>query len=377
MLPGKLTCKGQYGATAYLAALCLMCASFEFLIPKPVPFIRLGLANIPILLALPLLQSKYYFLLLALKAFGQALINGTLVSHLFIFSLSGTVTSGLIMLFIWRLIEKRANPSVSFIGISIIGGLCSNAAQIAVASLILFGPLVKPLIIPILATGLIASAITGWIATWFSASSQWYRHLETYIPETHSIAQQAESWMTKTNIFPLITGLFMVFGLLFQHSLFFLAIEVILIILLSCLRRNRFRILPNLMLIIGVTLIQLIQPIGQVWFLIGSWAITKGALLAGLQKSLYLIGLVYISRYITAGTLLLPGKFGKLIAQQLSLASSMLISWHESSSSKLSERIDTMLITSGNTTALTKDAPIPVYTTILVILVMVSFFFLS
>ena len=44
--------------TAFFAALCLFLSAIEYVIPKPLPFMRLGLANMPIVLALYVLKRK-------------------------------------------------------------------------------------------------------------------------------------------------------------------------------------------------------------------------------------------------------------------------------------------------------------------------------
>lgn len=56
----------QHDIIALLAALALMLSSIEYIIPKPVPFLRLGLANLPVLISLGLLTPRRVFLLVLL-----------------------------------------------------------------------------------------------------------------------------------------------------------------------------------------------------------------------------------------------------------------------------------------------------------------------
>ena len=56
--------------TTSLAAMSAFLSIFESLIPTPVPFLRLGLANIPICLALPFVQLKnIFFIVVFIKCF--------------------------------------------------------------------------------------------------------------------------------------------------------------------------------------------------------------------------------------------------------------------------------------------------------------------
>src|SRR5690554_2149317 len=102
---------------ALLAACALFLSTIEYLIPKPLPFMRLGLANLPLIIALGLLNWKEYLLLALLKVLGQALITGTIFSYIVLFSLAGTAASIVAMLLTYNLLKSR----VSLIGVSIAG----------------------------------------------------------------------------------------------------------------------------------------------------------------------------------------------------------------------------------------------------------------
>ena len=60
----------------FLAALCIFLSAVEYAVPKPLPFMRLGLANLPIILALFLLNARQYFLLVFVKVLGQSIVSG-------------------------------------------------------------------------------------------------------------------------------------------------------------------------------------------------------------------------------------------------------------------------------------------------------------
>ncbi|AEJ60941.1 Heptaprenyl diphosphate synthase component I [Spirochaeta thermophila DSM 6578] len=159
--------------TAFLGALSMFCATLEYLVPKPLPYLRLGLANIPLILALPLLPFRYYLLLILTKAAGQALVNGTLASYVFLFSLGGSAASGLAMYAIFRLFRSSVSP----VGLSTVGALVSNAVQLALSVWFIFGPssiVIAPLFLTV-GTG--SGLAVGLLTLAFVRSSTWYRSL--------------------------------------------------------------------------------------------------------------------------------------------------------------------------------------------------------
>lgn len=141
------------------------------MVPKPFPFMRLGLANIPILLSLALLPPRTILLITLFKVLGQGLINGTLFSYIFIFSFSGSFASTFIMIGAKKLFKKH----ISFLGISVLGALASNGVQILLAYLILFGNTALLIGPPLLIIGLASSIILGLFAAKFSKESRWFK----------------------------------------------------------------------------------------------------------------------------------------------------------------------------------------------------------
>jgi heptaprenyl diphosphate synthase len=169
---------------ALAAAACLFLSSLEYLIPKPLPFLRLGLANLPLLACLDLLPAGPFFLLLGLKALGQGLVQGSLFSVIFLFSAAGTLASGAVMLGARRLFGRR----MSLIGVSVLGALASNLAQLALAGRIAFGPSAWLIAPPFLAVGLATSAALGALAQRYQARSAFLRRLQQG-PGGHTLEQ--------------------------------------------------------------------------------------------------------------------------------------------------------------------------------------------
>jgi heptaprenyl diphosphate synthase len=175
---GPLTASSGKGAggefrrsLAILGALCQFLSALEYLVPKPLPFMRLGLANLPLMVALDVFPFRAFILLAAVKVAGQALITGTLFSYVFLFSLAGTAASALSMYALRRLLGRGR---ISFIGLGAAGAALSNLSQLALARLFLFRESAVFIAPPFLAAGLISGTALGLFCEQFSRRSQWY-----------------------------------------------------------------------------------------------------------------------------------------------------------------------------------------------------------
>jgi heptaprenyl diphosphate synthase len=153
----------------FFGALCLFFSTIEYLFPKPVPFFRLGLANIPVLLSLTMFSPTYVFLLVALKVVGQGLVNGTLASYVFLFSVAGSVTSAVVMLVAYH----AGRRWISLIGVSVFGALASNSVQITLSVLFIFGESSWVIAPVFLGLGVASGVVVGMFAERFSQRSQW------------------------------------------------------------------------------------------------------------------------------------------------------------------------------------------------------------
>ena len=161
-------------ALALLAATALFLASIEYIIPKPVPFLKLGLANLPVLVALTVLRPREILTLVALKIVGQGLVQGTLFSYIVLFSTVGSLASAAVML----LLQRGLGRHISLVGVSIMGALASNMAQIASARLIIFGESAWLIAPAFLITGTISALLLGLFAERFVSRSRWLRELD-------------------------------------------------------------------------------------------------------------------------------------------------------------------------------------------------------
>jgi heptaprenyl diphosphate synthase len=156
---------------AFFGALSLFFATIEYLFPRPVPFLRLGLSNLPVLLALDLLPVRYLALVTAVKVFGQGLLNGTFASYVFVFSLAGSAAGTAAMVLAHRAGGKR----ISLVGVSLLGSLASNTVQVALSIALIFGSNATVIAPLFLGVGTLTGLAMGLFARTFAHRSRWYR----------------------------------------------------------------------------------------------------------------------------------------------------------------------------------------------------------
>ncbi|MDR0473265.1 MAG: Gx transporter family protein [Treponema sp.] len=156
---------------ALMGAFCLLLSTIEYMIPKPLPFMRTGIANLPLMIALDILPFPAFLVLAAVKALGQALITGTLFSYVFLFSLAGVSASALSM---WALRRLLGQKHISFIGLGAAGAMISNIMQLLLAWVFIFGDTARFIAPPFLAAALVSGIALGSFCEYFTRRSRWY-----------------------------------------------------------------------------------------------------------------------------------------------------------------------------------------------------------
>lgn len=162
---------------SFFAALCLFLSAVEYALPKPIPFLRLGLANFPILISLEVFRRRDTLLLLGLKILGQGILTGTIFSYVFLFSVAGSFSSGFTMLLLHVLFMKK--KYISLFGISVAGACANTIAQLVVARFILFGSGVWFIAPVFLAAGIVTGVLLGLFALRFMAESRWFKYISS------------------------------------------------------------------------------------------------------------------------------------------------------------------------------------------------------
>jgi heptaprenyl diphosphate synthase len=147
--------------TAYLGvflAVALICSYIETLIPFQfgIPGIKLGLANLVVVLMLYCVGAKESLLISVLRIVLVGILFGNLISILY--SLSGGMLSFLVMYLL-----KRAGR-LGCVSVSVAGGISHNIGQILVAALIVSNFNILFYIPVLLIAGLVTGLLIGILA---------------------------------------------------------------------------------------------------------------------------------------------------------------------------------------------------------------------
>jgi len=133
----------------------------------------------------------------------------------------------------------------------------------------------------------------------------------------------------KTANIRLFTGLIALPAILLQDNPFGIMLQALYVIVLALTHGRKFRLLPNLILMLSVSSAHLLQPNGYLIVSIGSFPITLGALLLGLRKAFTLIALLYLSHYMVTGRPEFPGRLGKVISLQFYYFDKITSGWRD------------------------------------------------
>ena len=146
---------GRIAAAGILAALALILGWIDSMIPlsATVPGLRLGLANLAVVIALFRLGIRHAAAVSATKVLLSALLFGS-VSGL-MYSAAGAAVSLTVMVLLSR------SSSFSPVGVSAAGGAAHIAAQFAVAAFLTSTPALLRLMPPLLAIGTLTGAALG------------------------------------------------------------------------------------------------------------------------------------------------------------------------------------------------------------------------
>ena len=159
---------------ALLVAVATTLQIAESLIPKPLPWLRLGLANGVTLLAIARLSWRAAFAITAVRVFLGALLLGTLGGPAFFLSAAGGLAAALVM----TVVHRCFAPRVSLLGVSVAGSAAHVGAQLATlgaltgagAAVLALAPLLAATAIPLgLVTGAVVLAAHRRLAPWEAA----------------------------------------------------------------------------------------------------------------------------------------------------------------------------------------------------------------
>ena len=272
---------------AYLSALTLLFSYVEMILPRTVPFFRLGLGNIALLLAFNLPFAPFMLLSL-IKATAASLMAGTLFSPFYLVSLAQSFSSALSMYAIYSAGKKCGGKLFSVYGISVLGSAVSALVQILLCALYL-GSGTFALLGPMLLFNTASGILTAFFSTKIQLDPVNVNPPEISCPSPKKSANVRQLFLAICILTAAISIFFIgkiaILSALFAASL-----------LAQKLCRRKILLLPHVSLWIFVLVSTLLTPEGKVLHKIWNISITQGALITAIQKSLRLSAVSALSQ---------------------------------------------------------------------------------
>jgi len=160
LLPNNKNCANSPAShltqLSLLIALGLILFLFESLMPRPLPWLKPGLAHVATLVALYILGIRAAFVVVVLRILVGSIILGTLFNPAFLLSFCGGVAATFFMV----LLKQFFSAYFSIFGISIGGAVVHNMTQLILVEKIIVRRLEIFYLIPIM---IISSVVTGFI----------------------------------------------------------------------------------------------------------------------------------------------------------------------------------------------------------------------
>lgn len=141
---------------ALLTATGLILFFFESLIPRPLPWLKPGLAHIATLMALYLMGMGEALMVVGLRVLIGSLLLGSLFNPAFVLSLGGGMAATVVM----GLGYRYGSKIFSLFGISIMGAAMHNLAQLLLVQLLIVHRIEIFYLAPFM---ILSSIITGFI----------------------------------------------------------------------------------------------------------------------------------------------------------------------------------------------------------------------
>ena len=152
-----------------LAAAAVVLYVFEGLAPRPLPWMKLGLGNLPVVLALMAYGPVAALIVSALKLLLGGVLSGALAGPAFLIGAGAGACSWLVMSVVWTVAPRLFSP----VGLAIWGALAHQLAQLVLAYLYIGQWGVFSLLPIALLGALISGILIGLLAQWISVRSAW------------------------------------------------------------------------------------------------------------------------------------------------------------------------------------------------------------
>jgi len=333
-------------ALPFFAGFCFFLSLIDILVPKPIPFFRLGLANLAIMLSMDVLSHRSFFALLLVKILGQAMLSGTMFSYIVLFSFLGTISSAFVMYVLNFLRKKRL---ISFIGISMLGAFASNASQFFLARFVILGEGAYFILPPFLLVSLISSIILGLVANTFYTTSLWYESLLTKEIELKAYSEKKPKEKNDNKLQRLIIG-FLIIILLIMIDVPTVKVVVFGCALILCIvDKIKINIISLMITYVCIIIFNFFPPCGYVIFKYNFFGffniiITKEALFNGIMKATLFEGLLYISKWMLKTHIEVGGSLGSVINKSMFVFQRLITCKKEIKFNNLIGTLDSVLL---------------------------------
>lgn len=277
---------------AYLSALTLLFSYAELFLPRFLPFFRLGLGNVAVLLSFSL-DPLSFILLTVIKAVASCLMSGTLFSPFFLISFVQSVVSGLFMYGIVKLFRGRL---ISVYGISMLGSACSAVIQIWLSSLYL-GEGTNALLGPMILFSLFSGIVTAWLSRILNIPEEVPELVTQKKPETSVELEKKQKTKTICMILAILAASVVIMML---KNIYILLVALALSFTAQILSKRKIKIMPHVSIWLFVIISTLLMPQGKVLYSFAGWNITNGALLSGIEKAIKLSALSALSQCLAS-----------------------------------------------------------------------------
>ena len=271
---------------SYYSALTVLFSYAEFMLPH-LPFLKLGLGNIIVLLSLNFLPADF-ILLLVLKSIASSFLSGTLFSPFFLISFMQSLCSGFAMYFLYTLNQKGCKQKLfSVYGISIFGAGISAIVQVFCAGLYLGSGVYN-----VLGIMLLFSIAAGIVTAFLSENINIGENIpKLVISEITNEKNDKASVFLSTFLIILI-----IFIPFFIKNIAILALCFAVSIVFQLLNHRKFLIAPHLFLWLLIILFSVFGGGGEVLFRIGKLSIYKDSFIQAIKKCLILSTVICLSQ---------------------------------------------------------------------------------
>ena len=176
---------------------------------------------------------------------------------------------------------------------------------------------------PFLFIGAVTSLILSVFCESFESESEWYAHIRDadsplYVQLPDDTNPAPHPWIR------LITGFTLLIALLFIPGLPAKAVIFCAGFILCLAEKQKIYWIPLCISTIGIVGCHVFIPVGRELFSIGSFSLTSGALLNGLEKAVILQAMIFISRWTLQVHIRIPGLLGIILDESLYIFKQLL-----------------------------------------------------